>query len=97
MSQITSSSSPAIPYLLTVSSPGFSLPAASHTQSAINLEDLVSRYIFSGSSGGKKDKDKDQGTGESSDKGAAPAQAPAPAPVKSPDAGAGESPKSDAP
>ena len=68
-----------------------------HTQSAINLEDLVSRYIFSGSSGGKKDKDKDQGTGESSDKGAAPAQAPAPAPVKSPDAGAGESPKSDAP
>ena len=72
-----------------------------HTQSAINLEDLVSRYIFSGSSGGKKDKDKDQGqsegTGESTDKGAAPAQAPAPAPAKSPDAAAGESPKSAAP
>ena len=72
-----------------------------HTQSAINLEDLVSRYIFSGSSGGKKDKDKDQGqgqgTGESTDKGAAPAQAPAPASAKSPDAGAGESPKSDTP
>lgn len=72
-----------------------------HTQSAINLEDLVSRYIFSSSSGGKKEKDKDQGqgqgAGESTDKGAAPAQAPAPAPAKSPDAGAGEDPKSNAP
>lgn len=55
-----------------------------HTQSAINLEDLVSRYIFSGSSGKK-----DQAKPGPSDKELAPA--------KSPDEGAGESPKPESP
>ncbi len=54
-----------------------------HTQSAINLEDLVSRYIFSGSS--KKDKD----TG----KGAAPGGTPGAAPDKGSDMD--KDPKSD--
>lgn len=64
--------------------------AITRTQSAINLEDLVSRYIFSGSSGKKE---KDQVPAQSPDKGAAPSQPP----EKAPDAGAADSPKPDAP
>ena len=73
-----------------------------HTQSAINIEDLVSRYIFSGS-GGKKDKDKDQGPSDSKSPSATPATGGAPKdgatdkPSDSTGAAPADPPKSEAP